>query len=323
MLAGLRDSPLPFTESSSSQNFERSAKPYASSSSSCSSAGAVSPPVCDSPGTCRMTPELSQSTTADEASERDNWPTSRPSRYGCAGISSSSSSGPSTPETPSPSESGPTSISRSSLLAAAVSKHQRTPPRAFATSDSADVVTRSRPISTSTSTSAQPLLNVETSFALSKSPSEADEDEGPRIVEGVEVEFQNLKSRSRTSSCSISSPISPSCLPFLERRPAPDGTKVEIEKERSEYTVRFSLPGFSLNCITVATKRNASDQTLHVVADKWDAEGGGHFDRRVHFSDKDCDMANVKSEFDGNTLRVTVPRKSKDTLCSSSSSARS
>ncbi len=55
---------------------------------------------------------------------------------------------------------------------------------------------------------------------------------------------------------------------------------------------------------TLATKRR---RILHVVADSWDA-GGGHFERRISFG-YDADLVQVRAEFDGEMLRVIVPRR--------------
>ncbi|PWZ03419.1 hypothetical protein BCV70DRAFT_17096 [Testicularia cyperi] len=113
----------------------------------------------------------------------------------------------------------------------------------------------------------------------------------------------------RASSCSVSTPISPPALPFLDHRPAPPETDLVIETEKSMYTLVTRLPGFSLDCITLATKQHKHHRTLHIVADKWDTESGGHFERRITFPEKECDLKNVKAEFDGNVLRVYVPRR--------------
>lgn len=114
--------------------------------------------------------------------------------------------------------------------------------------------------------------------------------------------------RERLTSCSVSTPQSPCTLPFLDHRPAPVETNLTIETAPSRYTLVMSLPGFSLDCITLATKEHQHHRTLHIVADKWDTDTGGHFERRVTFPDKQCDLKNVKAEFDGTILRVYVPR---------------
>ena len=46
---------------------------------------------------------------------------------------------------------------------------------------------------------------------------------------------------------------------------------------------------------------------LHIAADSWE-DGGGHFERRISFG-YDADLARVRAEFDGEHLRVLVPRK--------------
>ncbi|PWN52179.1 hypothetical protein IE53DRAFT_312616 [Violaceomyces palustris] len=111
--------------------------------------------------------------------------------------------------------------------------------------------------------------------------------------------------------------MSPPSLPFLDHRPAPPETELAIETTKTSYVLITRLPGFSLDCITLATKHH---RTLHIVADKWDAEGGGHFERRITF-DNTADLRNVKAEFDGTILRVFVPRRS-GTKQNSASSAR-
>jgi len=55
---------------------------------------------------------------------------------------------------------------------------------------------------------------------------------------------------------------------------------------------------------TLATKRR---RILHVVADSWE-NGGGHFERRISFG-YDADLVQVRAEFDGEMLRVVVPRR--------------
>ncbi len=66
---------------------------------------------------------------------------------------------------------------------------------------------------------------------------------------------------------------------------------------------------------------------LHVVADSWEPDGGtlplhvhdrqvfseqtvdtGHFERRISFG-YDADLGRVRAEFDGEILRVIVPRR--------------
>lgn len=74
---------------------------------------------------------------------------------------------------------------------------------------------------------------------------------------------------------------------------------------------------------TLATKRR---RILHVVADSWpdsdpsplgssSSNGepstprtGGHFERRISFG-YDADLVGVRAEFDGDMLRIVVPRR--------------
>ncbi|EPQ28361.1 uncharacterized protein PFL1_04188 [Pseudozyma flocculosa PF-1] len=113
----------------------------------------------------------------------------------------------------------------------------------------------------------------------------------------------------RSTSCSISAPLSPPSLPFLDSRPAPPETELMVETGPTQYTLITHLPGFSIDCITLATKQHKNHRTLHLVADKFDDEDGGHFERRVTFPEGECDLVGVRAEFDGTTLRIFVPRK--------------
>jgi HSP20 family molecular chaperone IbpA len=71
-----------------------------------------------------------------------------------------------------------------------------------------------------------------------------------------------------------------------------------------EYQIHIKLPGFTWDGITLATKRK---KILHVVADRWD-KTGGHFERRVAFG-YDADLTQVKADFNGDMLRIGVPRR--------------
>ncbi|KAF8973050.1 hypothetical protein BDZ97DRAFT_1645013, partial [Flammula alnicola] len=90
---------------------------------------------------------------------------------------------------------------------------------------------------------------------------------------------------------------------FLSSTPAPDST-IEVHSLQHEYQLHVRLPGFSWDGITLATKRR---RILHVVADRWD-NGGGHFERRVAFG-YDADLSQVKADFNGEMLRVSIPRR--------------
>ncbi|SJX61493.1 uncharacterized protein SRS1_12478 [Sporisorium reilianum f. sp. reilianum] len=315
MLASMRDSAGPYGSlKSASEKFAPSVLPCASSSSAPLEAS-------------NMTPELSQSSAPeDDSSERDSWPTSRSGRYGSGhghGADSPASSGPLTPET------GLALDSKSSLSAVLSQEPGHvarvdSPSHVSKTSESVVTATQDGLLATTTTTTTKTITTTHTQLLSdtphSKARSEADAtaDEGG---DDDEAALQSQLMKTRTSSCSISTPISPPSLPFLERRPAPPETDLVIETERARYVLVTRLPGFSLDCITLATKQHKHHRTLHIVADKWDTESGGHFERRITFPDKECDLKNVKAEFDGNTLRVYVPRKVAANRFSSASSA--
>ncbi|KAG0707093.1 hypothetical protein DFH29DRAFT_898409 [Suillus ampliporus] len=90
---------------------------------------------------------------------------------------------------------------------------------------------------------------------------------------------------------------------FLCHAPPPD-TWIAVETSPSEYRLVVRLPGFRRDGITISTRRR---RILHVVADSWEPEGG-HFERRVLFG-YDADLAQVRAEFDGQILRIIVPRR--------------
>ncbi|GAC96828.1 hypothetical protein PHSY_004412 [Pseudozyma hubeiensis SY62] len=339
MLASMRDSSAKSGPVQSTlEMFQASALP-STSSSSCSSSREARNPL-DAPN---MTPELSQSTVADDnddddARERDSWPTSRNGRRIAQGVSSPASTGPLTPEA------GQAPHSTSSMTAALKQETDDTlrapsPSHVSETSDSILEATNVGLLATTTTTTTKTTTSTRThlvsdasdQLAPQQSWSEAgvgrDADAAGVSCDEVEKDDdddslpQSSPMRARNSSCSISTPISPPSLPFLERRPAPPETDLVIETERHHYTLVTRLPGFSLDCITLVTKRHSQDRTLHIIADRWDAEGGGHFERRITFPDKECDLINVKAEFDGHTLRVRVPRKPASRSFSSASSA--
>ncbi|KAJ7873789.1 hypothetical protein B0H14DRAFT_2343973, partial [Mycena olivaceomarginata] len=101
--------------------------------------------------------------------------------------------------------------------------------------------------------------------------------------------------------------------PFLNHAPPPVDSWMEVETTQGEYRLIVRLPGFKRDGITLATKKR---RILHLVADSWDdsgatagrAGGGGHFERRISFG-YDADLAQVRAEFDGEILRVIIPRK--------------
>ncbi|THH20415.1 hypothetical protein EW146_g956 [Bondarzewia mesenterica] len=92
--------------------------------------------------------------------------------------------------------------------------------------------------------------------------------------------------------------------PFLAHAPPPPDSWIAVETMPREYTLVVRLPGFARDGITLATRRR---RILHLVADSWEP-GGGHFERRISFG-YDADLAQVRAEFDGELLRVIIPRR--------------
>ncbi|KAH9948964.1 hypothetical protein B0H21DRAFT_689117 [Amylocystis lapponica] len=92
--------------------------------------------------------------------------------------------------------------------------------------------------------------------------------------------------------------------PFLAHAPAPHDSYIAVETNPREYRLLVRLPGFRRDAITLSTRKR---RILHVVADSWEP-GGGHFERRISFG-YDADLAQVRAEFDGEFLRVIVPRR--------------
>ncbi|KAI0755916.1 hypothetical protein BC629DRAFT_1296573 [Irpex lacteus] len=91
--------------------------------------------------------------------------------------------------------------------------------------------------------------------------------------------------------------------PFLAHA-SPRNPEIRVETSRREYKLVVRLPGYRRDSITLSTRRK---RILHIVADSWEP-GGGHLERRVSFG-YDADLTQVRAEFDGEYLRVTVPRR--------------
>ncbi|KAJ6594285.1 hypothetical protein B0H19DRAFT_919334 [Mycena capillaripes] len=109
---------------------------------------------------------------------------------------------------------------------------------------------------------------------------------------------------SRSSNSSSVRSSGASYEPFLSHAPPPVDSWIEVETTQAEYRLIVRLPGFKRDGITLATKKR---RILHVVADSWE-DGGGHFERRISFG-YDADLAQVRAEFDGELLRVIIPRR--------------
>ncbi|KAK7040127.1 hypothetical protein VNI00_009933 [Paramarasmius palmivorus] len=110
----------------------------------------------------------------------------------------------------------------------------------------------------------------------------------------------------------------PPYAPFLSHMPPPADSYIEVETTPQEYRLNVRLPGFKRDGITLATKRR---RILHLIADSYEAipnanttsnsnqtHRGGHFERRISFG-YDADLVGVRAEFDGEYLRVVVPRR--------------
>jgi HSP20 family molecular chaperone IbpA len=91
---------------------------------------------------------------------------------------------------------------------------------------------------------------------------------------------------------------------FLSHGPPLADSCIEAETTLRDYRLLVRLPGFTRDAITLSSKRR---RILHIVADRWEGVGG-HFERRVSFG-HDADLVQVRAEFDGEMLRIVVPRK--------------
>ncbi|KZS98281.1 hypothetical protein SISNIDRAFT_546260 [Sistotremastrum niveocremeum HHB9708] len=76
---------------------------------------------------------------------------------------------------------------------------------------------------------------------------------------------------------------------FLSHDSSPQDTYIVVETAEKEYVLVVRLPGYNRDSI-------------------WEV-GGGHFERRISFG-YDADLTQVRAEFDGVFLRISVPRKS-------------
>ena len=76
-----------------------------------------------------------------------------------------------------------------------------------------------------------------------------------------------------------------------------------METLSSEYNLVVRLPGFRRDAIILATCRQ---RILHLVADSWEFDGG-HVEHRISFG-YDADLSHVCAEFNGELLRVIIPR---------------
>lgn len=92
----------------------------------------------------------------------------------------------------------------------------------------------------------------------------------------------------------------------LDPRPEPSGVKLAINREDpTVVVVQVTLPGFSLENITVAMRRG---NKVHVVADSYDSVNGGHFEKLISLG---CDVSSAgpRAEFNGTVLNVFIQRR--------------
>ena len=61
------------------------------------------------------------------------------------------------------------------------------------------------------------------------------------------------------------------------------GVKFSMLRSQREYVFRFCLPGFKLDGIALTTK-GYNKRTMHLIADRWDADGNVQFGQRITFS---------------------------------------
>ncbi|CAE6429806.1 unnamed protein product [Rhizoctonia solani] len=100
--------------------------------------------------------------------------------------------------------------------------------------------------------------------------------------------------------------------PFLPHHAPRQPLEVRVEEnspgpgmDAGSWVISVRLPGFAPDGITVGTRRG---RVLMIVADNYNDDDGGHFERRISFG-YDADMAAIRAEFNGDLLRVTVPRR--------------
>ncbi|KAL1710314.1 hypothetical protein EV121DRAFT_266605 [Schizophyllum commune] len=179
----------------------------------------------------------------------------------------------------------PTAIPRAAVLAATVS-HPPEPPKVLETASTlapstASVLTRASTVSDPSHTRTAP---------PSPSAMAASQSTPPSVANGQSDAQRNSLPNAH--------------LPFLSHAPPPADSWIQVETTPAEYRLHIRLPGFQRDGITLATKKR---RILHVVADSWE-NGGGHFERRISFG-YDADLVQVRAEFDGEMLRVVIPRR--------------
>ncbi|KAK4703938.1 hypothetical protein P7C70_g2275, partial [Phenoliferia sp. Uapishka_3] len=94
-------------------------------------------------------------------------------------------------------------------------------------------------------------------------------------------------------------------IEFLDPRPEPPGATMTINRDDpAQVVLKVTLPGFSLDNITVAMRRG---HRVHIVADDF-SEQGGHFEKLISLG-SDVVSAAPRAEFNGTVLKVYVQRR--------------
>ncbi|WFD23972.1 hypothetical protein MEQU1_002667 [Malassezia equina] len=86
---------------------------------------------------------------------------------------------------------------------------------------------------------------------------------------------------------------------------SPKDQRVTISTTPDVYAVTISIPGVSIDGLTLAMK-GPHRRTLHVMANRWDSDE--HFERRITFG-PDADMSSIRARFEDGHLYVDVLRK--------------
>ncbi|KAK9900821.1 hypothetical protein P389DRAFT_193070 [Cystobasidium minutum MCA 4210] len=107
----------------------------------------------------------------------------------------------------------------------------------------------------------------------------------------------------------VMSPAAPPHVPFLSTAPAPPGCKIIVEALQPDgFDIFITLPGFSYENITLALKKSGA---LHVLADKYEEDSHGHFERMVELGEA-AKESKVTAVFNGETLEVHVRKLPKE-----------
>ena len=95
--------------------------------------------------------------------------------------------------------------------------------------------------------------------------------------------------------------------------------RITLTTAPNSYCVRFYMPGFSLDGITL-TMNGLHRRILHILANKWGSEQWEHFERRIVFA-QDAQMSLIRARFENEQLIIQVPRKFVPSFSSDSSAS--